>query len=109
MSKLEEEMLRLINEASLPAPVQEYKAIEGRRFRWDFAWPDARILLEVQGGTWMARGGHNSGSGVSRDCEKANLANLDGWNCLAVTRDHIKSGEAIQWVTTALNRFPPFQ
>ena len=105
---LEETMRLLIAASHLPTPRQQYKAIPGRRYSWDFAWPEAKILLEVQGGTWMSKGGHNTGSGINRDNEKANLANIAGWCCLAVTKDHIKSGQALEWVKEAHKNFPPF-
>lgn len=52
--------------------------------RADFAWPDARVALELQGGTWR-RGGHSTGGGIERDATKAALAQLDGWVLLAFT------------------------
>lgn len=75
---------------------REYRAVPERRFRWDFALPDVRVLVEVQGGIWMReRTGHTSGRGVRRDCEKANLAALHGWRTLFFTPDMVESGEAI--------------
>ncbi|GIV86606.1 MAG: hypothetical protein KatS3mg054_0635 [Chloroflexus sp.] len=78
---------------------REYRAVPERRFRWDFALPDVRVLVEVQGGIWMReRTGHTSGRGVRRDCEKANLAALHGWRTLFFTPDMVRSGEAIAMI-----------
>lgn len=52
--------------------------------RADFAWPAARVALEIQGGTWV-KSGHSSGRGIERDCIKALLAQSDGWALVAVT------------------------
>jgi len=82
---------------------EEFRAIPGRRYRWDFAWPAEMLLLEVQGGVWT-KGGHSTGTGITRDAEKANLATLAGFRCLAVTKDHINSGQALKWVQEALRR-----
>lgn len=76
---------------------REYKAIEGRRFRWDFAIEHLKILLEVQGGIWV-KGGHSSGSGIERDTEKLNLATVRGWSVLQVVRKQIEDGRALGWV-----------
>lgn len=53
-------------------------------FRADFAWPDAMVALEVQGGQWV-RSGHSSGSGLERDAVKSWTAQLDGWALVAMT------------------------
>ena len=101
MSHLEEKLAEQIRAANLPEPVREYRAIPTRRFRWDFAWPERMILLEVQGAVWV-KGKHSPGVGITRDCEKATLAALAGFRCLAVTGNHVTSGQAIQWVQEAL-------
>lgn len=76
---------------------REYHAIPARRYRWDFALVEARVLIEVQGGIWMRdRTGHTTGKGVRRDCEKANLAALHGWRTLFFTSDMVESGEAVR-------------
>lgn len=103
MSKLEDTLAGHIRMAKLPEPAREYPAIEGRKFRFDFAWPDHRLLLEVQGGTF-ARGksGHSSGMGINRDCEKNNLAVLAGWRVLSVDSKQVASGQALRWLQQAL-------
>lgn len=87
--------------AGLPAPEAEFCAIPGRRFRWDFSWPDKKVLVEVQGAVWV-KGGHSTGGGITRDAEKNNLAVLAGWKPLIVTAEHIKSGQALRWIQEAL-------
>ena len=101
MSDLESTLAQQITWAKLPAPVEQFRAIPGRRFRWDLAWPAQKLLVEVQGGIWTG-GKHSTGVGVTRDCEKANLAALAGFRCLAVTSNHITSGKALRWIQEAL-------
>lgn len=101
MSDLENTLYQQILWAKLPEPKREFLAVKGRRFRWDFAWPDQGLLLEVQGGIWT-KGGHTSGTGVTRDCAKASLAALAGFRCLYVTGGHISSGLALKWIQEAL-------
>lgn len=52
--------------------------------RADFAWPVARVALEIQGGIWV-KGGHSSGGGIERDAIKSLLAQADGWVLVAFT------------------------
>jgi hypothetical protein len=105
--ELERALLAQIKMAGLPIPTREYKAIPNRRFRWDMAWIEPRILLEVQGAIWV-KGGHSTGRGITRDCEKLNLASMAGWHCFAVTSDMIKDGTALRLVQEATTTFPPF-
>ena len=53
----------------------------GRRWRFDFAWPRRRVAVEVEGGVF-SRGRHVRPSGFINDCEKYNAAALDGWTVL---------------------------
>jgi very-short-patch-repair endonuclease len=83
--------------------IREYVFAPPRRFRADFAWPEQRLLVEVQGGIWTrGKASHSSGAGVSRDAEKLNTATLAGWRVLQVTSDHIRSGDAVAWIAQAL-------
>ena len=81
--------------------VREY-SLPGRVFRWDFAFPEARLLVEVHGGIWRAKGAHNTGSAIQRDCEKAAYATGQGWRHFAVTGEQITSGKAFEWIKKAL-------
>ena len=103
MSALEDTLAAHIKLLGLPEPIREYVAIPGRRFRWDFAWPNFRLLLEVQGGTWGkggkgGAGAHSGGVAASRDCEKGNLATCAGWRTLSVTTDQIRKGQAVRFL-----------
>lgn len=103
-STLELELRGQVLMAGLTKGIQvEFQALPDRRYRWDLAWPEQKLLVEIQGGIW-AEGGHTTGVGVTRDCEKATLAALAGFRCLAVTSDHISSGQALKWIQEALGR-----
>ena len=98
-----------IKQAGLPRPVTEYQAILGRKFRWDFAWPESLILVEIQGGIWSSgKSGHSTGTGINRDCEKGNMANLASFCCLSFTSDMIRNGTALAQTKEALALFQPF-
>lgn len=63
-------------------------------YRADFAWPEARVALEIQGGTWTL-GKHSSGAGIERDCAKSFTAQASGWICFAITGTMLRKQEAI--------------
>lgn len=85
----------------LPEPVLEERFHPVRKWRFDFAWPEQRLAVEVEGGVWIS-GRHTRGSGFTKDCEKYNTAALDGWTVLRVTSDQINSGQAMSWIRRAL-------
>jgi hypothetical protein len=113
-SRYEVQMARLIQVSGLPAPVEQYAFAReyGRQFKWDFAWPEKMVALEVDGGRFIGRGG--SGAVMSRtaplgyhgsvdDNRKRNLANLLGWTVLVYTPEMMASGEAIAELRLALS------
>lgn len=63
---------------------REYEFSEDRAFRSDFAIMEHRILCEYEGGIFMAKGGHNSASGIQRDIEKYALAEKLGWRVVRI-------------------------
>ena len=74
-----------------------------RRWRFDLAWTSERVAVEIQGGGWIAgKGGHTSGSGLARDCEKYSNAAAFGWRVLPVTPAMVRSGEAARLTLQAL-------
>lgn len=102
-SDLEVALLTQIEWAGLPKPETEFafaKAI-GRRWRFDLAWPDERLAVEVEGGTWTG-GRHTRGAGFEADAEKYAEAVLSGWRVLRVTGAMIRSGRAVALVERAL-------
>ena len=101
MSDLEDLFALHVRAAGLPEPIREYQAIKGRKFRFDFAWLDARLLVEVNGGTYT-KGAHSTGQGIRRDYEKCNLATLAGWRVLMFDGKAVKSGVAVEVIRKAL-------
>lgn len=70
----------------------------GRRWRWDFADPVNKVLLEVQGAIWIPNRGHTSGTGIMRDHDKTNTAQFHGWTVFQFNDKTIKSLSAIELV-----------
>ena len=90
-----------VKAAKLPAPTVEFKFHPVRRWRFDLAWPDRKLYVEVDGGTWVG-GRHNRGKGYEADCEKLNTAAIAGWRGLRVTTAMVKDGRALVAVEQAL-------
>lgn len=60
--------------------VSQAQLIPKRKFKFDYYHPQSKVTIEIQGGRFMRRGGHNSPAGVKRDCEKTTLATLYGFH-----------------------------
>ena len=80
----------------LPAPEQECKVIEGRKFAFDRCFRDARLLICLQGGTWQ-QGRHTRGAGYERDCEKLCLAAAEGYRVFYLTTTMLRNDPA-RWL-----------
>lgn len=78
----------------LPAFEREYRFHVERKFRFDFAWPQFKVALEVDGGIFNG-GAHSNPMNILRDMEKGNLATMDGWKVLHFTPSQVKCGMAI--------------
>src|SRR6187455_3881784 len=100
-SELEMMLYTRLQHAGLPTGVGQHPVVTGRQFRFDRAWPDHMVAVEVQGGVWT-NGAHSRGSGVQRDCLKLSMAAAVGWRVLPVTREMIESGEAVRLIAQAL-------
>lgn len=59
-------------------PVLEHRFHPERKFRFDFAWVDLKVALEIEGGIWT-RGRHVRPIGYQNDLIKYNLAAYNGW------------------------------
>ena len=77
-------VLAYFQECKVPPCLTEYQFHLERKWRFDFAWPEQKVALEVEGGSWMA-GRHSRGAGFNADMEKYNAAVLAGWKVLRVT------------------------
>jgi very-short-patch-repair endonuclease len=68
---------------NLPLPVREFR-FSKRRFRFDFAFPDRKVAVEIEGGGWIY-GRHHRPKGYEMDLEKYNLAQYLGWKVFRFT------------------------
>lgn len=106
MSKAEEEFALQVRAVGLPEPEREFRFHPTRRWRFDFAWPDKKLAVEVEGITYFGKnkngtmrlGRHQTAKGITGDCEKYGEAMLLGWNVYRCTQEFVKNGTAIDMV-----------
>ena len=100
-SGLESALLFHVKINGIPEPVTEHRFHPKRRWRFDMAWTDEMLAVEIEGGVWSG-GRHTTGAGFIADCQKYNEATLLGWRIIRVTSAHIENGAAIDWIRRAL-------
>ncbi|MBW3555936.1 MAG: DUF559 domain-containing protein [Actinobacteria bacterium] len=99
---LEPRMARLLVRAGLPtAAFQHELVLAGQKVRVDFAYPDHRLAIEVDG--WSSRA---SVRGLQGDDSRQNLLVLHGWTVLRFTwRDVVRRPETVaNQINLALGR-----
>lgn len=84
-------VLTKILEKRWPGVVAEYKFHPDRKWRFDYAWVDKKIALEIEGGIWK-KGRHVRGKGYENDCEKYSEAAVLGWRIIRATPAMCKNG-----------------
>lgn len=88
-----------------PDPTTELLFHPKRKWRFDYAWEEQKLALEIHGGIHSG-GRHTRGRGFVEDRAKMNEATLLGWTVLEVTPEHIKSGQLRAWLLAAFNQDP---
>lgn len=90
----------------LPKPEAEVTGlIPQRRFRVDYLFREARLVVEKNGQIWK-KGGHSSGTGLLRDYEKNNLLTLAGYRVLTFTPQQLDSGDCMELLKILLRGLP---
>ena len=113
-SSLETAFAEQATRLGLPRWVEEHRfaTLIGRKWRFDFAWPDRMLAVEIDGGAFSG-GRHTRGAGFVEDCRKLNAAVLMGWRVLRFTAGDLEDHHgaivslAMQDVIKALATFPP--
>ena len=83
-------------DAAQLAYVREFRFIEPRRFRFDFAFPRERLAVEIDGGV------HRIDARWRSDREKGNLAIERGWRVLHFATADVRSGDALALIERTL-------
>lgn len=81
---------------------KEFKFHPVRKWRFDYAFPEHKIALEVEGGVWTG-GRHTSSVGFLNDMEKYNTATLMGWRVFRTTPDDLYRKKTFDLIKNAIN------
>lgn len=81
--------------------VKEFKFHPVRKWRFDYAIPEHKIALEVEGGVWTG-GRHTSSVGFMKDMEKYNTATLMGWRVFRTMPDELYRLKTLNLLKTAI-------
>jgi len=104
--------LLLLRAVGLPAPVLEHRFALPRQWRADYCWlAPYWLIVEREGGITRggrgggtALGGHSSVTGIRRDIEKSNAAQLAGYRYLRFLPRELDSGAALPTIRRALDQ-----
>ncbi|WFQ78171.1 hypothetical protein PXH59_00565 (plasmid) [Xenorhabdus sp. SF857] len=109
-----------IKKAGLPMPLwgkDELQFHPNRRWRFDFAWMEQKIAVEVEGGTYnhgkekydsysgkkiTQKSRHLTPTGFHDDCIKYGEAAILGWCVIRVDAKMVKDGSALAMLESAL-------
>lgn len=84
-------------------PLTEHRFHVTRRWRFDYAWPEHQLALEVEGGVWVG-GRHTSGAGFIKDMEKYNEAACMGWRIIRCQPRQLCTMQTVETLRRALNQ-----
>lgn len=92
----------LCRRSGVPEPVTEYHFAKPERvWRFDFAWLDAKVALEVEGGIWT-QGRHTRGAGFLGDIAKYNRATELGWSVFRTTPSELDTISTLTMISRAI-------
>lgn len=97
----------------LPEPVAEHRFAahvlspkgRPRAWRFDWAWLEQKVALEVEGAVWIG-GRHTRGAGFLKDMEKYNTAVALGWRVLRCTPKTLTYPETFDLVKRVIRAGP---
>lgn len=81
--------------------VKEYRFHDKRKWRFDYAIPEHKIAIEVEGGVWTG-GRHTSPKGFLGDMEKYNTATVMGWRVLRTTPEDLLARATLLMIRSAI-------
>ena len=94
-----------IKAAGLPDMAEQHQFHPERKWRLDFAYPELRLGIEVEGGIWRKGGGaHSHPINIERDIEKHNALVMLRWTVFRFTPQIITSGAGLRMVEEWMKR-----
>lgn len=84
--------------------VKEYRFHPDRKWRFDYAIPDHKVALEVEGGVWTG-GRHTSSVGFINDIEKYNTATALGWRVVRTIPKELYTSKTLDLIKCLISQF----
>ena len=94
-------LLQVWAAAGIPNPVPEHQFEATRKWRFDYAFLEQRVAVEIQGGLFTG-GRHTRGPALRDEYEKLREAAADGWLVLPVPPDEAMSKKFLTQLKRAL-------
>ena len=79
----------------IPAPEAEYRFHPTRQYRLDFAWPEYKVAVEIDG--MGPAGAHRTRGAAIAEYEKYEAALVEGWTVYRVPGSWVASGDRYVW------------
>jgi very-short-patch-repair endonuclease len=77
-------------------PTPEYQFDDVRKWRFDFAWPEVHIAIEIEGGISKYKPGrHMHAQGYQHDLDKYNAGTSYGWRIFRFSSKDIQENRPI--------------
>jgi very-short-patch-repair endonuclease len=68
----------------------------------DYAWPEYKVALEIEGGVWTG-GRHSNPSGFVGDMEKYNALACAGWRLIRIEPKGLLKASTVELIRAALS------
>ena len=81
---------------------KEYRFAPPHRWRFDYAFADLKIAIEIDGGVFT-NGRHVRGAGFKKDMEKFNAAAVRGWLVLKFTPQERYLTSTLETISETIN------
>ena len=92
-----------LHHEAMPTWEREYKFSPRRRWRLDFAWPERKVGVEIDGLVWGRPGGHQTVKGIIAASEKHEALMVAGWQILRVPGPWVAEGQRMIWRTKTMD------
>lgn len=76
-------------EQEYPRPEREWRFYRFRQWKFDYAWPEQLVAVELEGGIFN-QGRHGRGAGIAEDSIKYNAAAFIGWAVIRITPPELR-------------------
>lgn len=91
--------MALCDKHGIARPDVEYRFHPIRKWRFDYAWVDKKVALEVEGGAFSG-GRHTTGAGFRADIDKYNSATVLGWTVVRCLPEHLYAKQTTDMIAT---------